>query len=74
MLEVQRRTVADRDEKGKRGVEYRVSRRTVNQRVGITRRAFKWASSVELGPVAVHQALQTVEGLKKGRSAARESK
>jgi len=35
---------------------------------------FKWAASHELIPAAVCQALATVPGLRKGRSAARESK
>ena len=35
---------------------------------------FKWATSHELVPVAVHQALTTVPGLKMGRTAARDPK
>jgi len=33
---------------------------------------FKWASSREMFPVTIYQALQTVEGLRKGRSTAKE--
>jgi integrase len=48
-------------------------RAVVNDRVKRARRAFRWAASVELIPVSVVQALDTVDGLKKGRCAARES-
>ncbi|MFO0814281.1 MAG: tyrosine-type recombinase/integrase [Gemmatales bacterium] len=51
-----------------------LSRRSVNTRVDIIRRLFKWATSNELIPVTVHQSLMTVEGLRKGRSNAKESK
>ncbi len=37
------------------------------------RRLFKWAARKELVPVAVHQALATVPGLARGRTAARET-
>jgi integrase len=47
-------------------------RTTVNARVNRIRRLFKWAASVELLPASVHQALQTVPGLQKGRCAAPE--
>jgi integrase len=47
-------------------------RTTVNNRVNRIRRAFKWAASVELIPVAVVQALATVAGLQAGRTTARE--
>jgi integrase len=48
------------------------SRRLVNARVGRVRRAFKWAASEELVPAAVPQALTTVGGLQRGRTAAPE--
>lgn len=48
------------------------NRKLVNQRVGRVRRAFRWATENELVPVAVHQALGTVAGLKAGRTDARE--
>jgi integrase len=47
-------------------------RTTINQWVGIIKRAFKWAASVEMIPVTVHQALATVPGLKRGRTTAAE--
>lgn len=49
------------------------SRRYINDNVDRIRRIFKWAVSEELVPAAVHQALQTVAGLRKGRTAAREN-
>jgi integrase len=48
-------------------------RSLINQRIGRVRRVFKWAASEELLPVAVHQALATVQGLQPGRSKVRES-
>jgi integrase len=50
-----------------------LSRGVVNARVNRVRRVFKWAVSMELVPPAVHEALRTVPGLKKGRCAAREA-
>jgi integrase len=49
------------------------SRTYINSLCGRIRRAFKWAASHELLPIAVYQALSTVPGLKRGRSAARET-
>ena len=48
------------------------SRKYINDSVNRIRRMFKWAASEEILPVSVYQALQTVSGLKAGRSAARE--
>ncbi len=42
----------------------------VNAAVGRLKRAFKWAASEEMIPAAVFHALQTVAGLRAGRSAA----
>jgi integrase len=53
-------------------VDAGLSRRFINQRVWRVRKAFKWAVGEELVPPAVFQALQAVEGLQQGRSAARE--
>jgi len=50
------------------------SRSTINSTCGAIKRMFRWAASHELIPVAVHQALATVPGLKKGCTAAREGK
>ncbi len=48
-------------------------RSEINRRVGRLVRAFKWAVSEEIVPPGVLQALQAVQGLRRGRSAARES-
>src|SRR5436305_1074848 len=48
-------------------------RGVINQRIGRMKRIFRWAVSESLIPPTVLQALQAVEGLKKGRTAARET-
>ena len=48
------------------------SRRYINDTVDRIRRIFKFGASRELLPSAVYQALQTVTGLRKGRTEARE--
>ncbi len=53
-------------------VRSNLARTSINSRVNRIRRAFKWAASVELVPVAVVQTLATVAGLQRGRSQARE--
>lgn len=45
----------------------------INKNVDRIRQAFKWAVSQELVPVAVYQALTTLPGLRRGRTAARET-
>jgi len=49
-------------------------RNVVNSRVNLIRRIFKWAVSEELIPAGTLHALQTVSGLRRGRTDARESK
>ncbi len=49
-----------------------VSRGVINQRVGRVKRLFKWGVAEELVPEPVHRGLLAVEGLKAGRSEARE--
>lgn len=49
------------------------ARSFTNRQVGRIKHVFKWAVSEQLIPASVHQALLTVEGLRKGRSAARET-
>jgi integrase len=44
-----------------------LARSYVNQLIGVVKTILKWGVSEELVPVAVHQALQTVEGIRKGR-------
>ena len=48
-------------------------RTVINDRIKRTRRAFRWAVSVELIPPSVVQALETVLPLRRGRCDARES-
>jgi integrase len=48
-------------------------RSVINFRVNRIRRVFKWAASFELLPVAVHQALQTVQGLRRRHGKVREA-
>lgn len=49
-------------------------RNVINQRIGIVKRMFRWALSEELIPKSVYHSLQSVEGLKQGRSGVRETK
>lgn len=53
-------------------VEQGLARETVNHMCRIIRHMFKWATSHEMLPVTIYQALVTVPGLRKGRTAARE--
>lgn len=46
---------------------------TVNKKIDIVKRAFKWAASEELIPASAAEALRVVEGLKKNRTEARET-
>lgn len=55
-----------------RMVESGLCRPVVNRRVNRVRRVWKWAASEELVPAAVVEALRTVAGLQKGRTAAPE--
>jgi integrase len=47
-------------------------RKVINKQIGRIRRMFAWAVEEELLPVAIHQALLRVKGLKKGKAKARE--
>lgn len=49
------------------------ARNTVNRQAGRIRRIFKWGAARELLLVSVYHALTTVDGLRKGRSVARET-
>jgi integrase len=49
------------------------ARRTVNHYVATIKRVFKWGVSRDMVPVEVFTALTTVEGLRRGRSAAKET-
>jgi integrase len=48
-------------------------RTVINKRIDRVKRVFKWATSAELVPVTVYQALRTLSGLRQGRTQARES-
>ncbi len=50
-----------------------LSRKLINQRIGRVKRMFKWGASMELIPASIPQALAMVEGLKCGRTEARET-
>ncbi|MBU4270377.1 MAG: site-specific integrase [Planctomycetes bacterium] len=50
-----------------------LARKTINSTTSTIKRMFKWAVSRELIPPHVYQALATVEGLKMGRTQARET-
>ncbi len=50
-----------------------MSRKCINKLVARIKRMFRWAVEEELVPVTVHDALCRVSGLKRGKSAARET-
>jgi integrase len=50
------------------------SRPYINKLMAIVPRVFKWAAAEELASASVYHSLRTVEGLKKGRTVAREPK
>ena len=48
------------------------SRKVINAQIGMIKRMFKWGASKQLVPVYIFQGLQTLEGLRQGRSEAKE--
>ena len=54
-------------------VEDGLSRTYINNQTNRIKRIFKWAVSEELVPASVHHGLQTITGLRYGRSSARET-
>jgi len=50
-----------------------VARRTVNKRIGIIKQVFRWAVSEELAPPSLAHSLDSVAGLQRGRTEARET-
>jgi integrase len=54
-------------------VELGWSRAYINAQVGRARRAFRWAVGEEMIPPSVCEALRAVDGLRRGRTAAREA-
>ncbi len=57
----------------KRMIELNLARKTINDRIACIKRMFRWAASEELVSAGAYQSLLTVEGLKRGRSGARET-
>jgi integrase len=55
------------------GEQVRLCRGVVNQRVGRIRRLFRWAVENEMVPPSLLHGLQAVPGLKRGRTACRET-
>ena len=55
------------------GPQPALCRKLINRRVDVIKRMFKWAASEELVPPSVYHGLQAVAGLRRGRSAARET-
>jgi integrase len=51
----------------------RLARTVINNRINRIKRAFKWAVSRELIPPSVYQAIRTLDGLRFGRSNAKET-
>ena len=54
-------------------IEQGLSRGVINSRIGKIKRMFRWAVSEELAPASLVHALDTVAGLQKGRTEAREA-
>jgi integrase len=54
-------------------IRERRCRSRVNRDISRVRRLFRWAAAKKLVPISVHQSLATVEGLRAGRSEARET-
>ena len=52
-------------------VDSGLARTTVNERIGVLKRLFKWGVRKKMVPAAVYGELLTVEALKRGRSRAR---
>lgn len=56
-----------------RMIESGLARTEINARIHRVRRMFRWAASVELVPAGIVVALETVDGLQQGLTAARET-
>ena len=56
-----------------RMIEQGLSRNYINMQIGRIRRMFRWATSEEMIPVSVLHGLQSVSGLRQGRTEARET-
>jgi len=53
-------------------IQANLARKHINQRINVIKRLFKWGAAQELVPPGVYHGLQAVEGLRYGRSGARE--
>jgi len=51
-----------------------LSRSVINRRIGMIKRMYKWAASEMLVSIHTYRALETVEGLRRGRTVAREGR
>jgi integrase len=56
-----------------RMIDQRLARRTINIRIGVIKRMFKWGVENELIPPSIFHGLQAVPGLKAGRSEVKET-
>ncbi|MCK4998447.1 MAG: site-specific integrase, partial [Anaerohalosphaera sp.] len=54
-------------------IDTQLARKTINDRISCIKRMFRWAASEEIVPASTYHALQTVEGLKRGRSGVKET-
>ena len=54
-------------------IERALARSTINQAINRLRRIFRWSAEEELVDASLYHALQTVKGLQRGRSVARET-
>jgi integrase len=54
-------------------IEKGLARSTVNKHIKMIQRMFKWGASQQVIPITTYQAVATVEGLRAGRSNARET-
>ncbi len=55
-------------------IDAALTRVTINQRVGVIKRMFKWAVAEELLPPSVFHGLQALAGLRQGRTRAKEGR
>lgn len=58
----------------KNPLKYKWCRKIINRRIGYIKNMFKWAASEMLISIHTYTALTTVEGLRRGRTTAKESK
>ena len=67
-------TEAEQQEWTEKGRKIGLARKSINERIGRIKLMFKWGASVGIVPASVWHALTAVEGLRRGRSGARETK